>query len=249
MTIHIPVGFSSVPRWVICYQYCHCRTQIPLYGRNAHPTQNLETHTSTPEMPTPPKTLNPTPPFGHPSLGGELSSPNFPHEAEAQSQNSPPREGCPTGGVENKNITNKTIVTTINNTPIYRNFVENLPYNGALSQLAKNKRKAGILSEVLFWQQVHKGIFHKIDFDRQRIIGNYIVDFYVKTLGLVVEIDGSSHNNKQEYDANRQAYLESYGLKVYRITDIDVKKNLSNAMKRLEHYIVNEYSTPHRPKP
>ena len=146
-------------------------------------------------------------------------------------------------------VENKTIVTTINNTPIYRNFVENLPYNGALSQLAKNKRKAGILSEVLFWQQVHKGIFHKIDFDRQRIIGNYIVDFYVKTLGLVVEIDGSSHNNKQEYDANRQAYLESYGLKVYRITDIDVKKNLSNAMKRLEHYIVNEYSTPHRPKP
>ena len=132
---------------------------------------------------------------------------------------------------------------------IYRNFVENLPYNGALSQLAKNKRKAGILSEVLFWQQVHKGIFHKIDFDRQRIIGNYIVDFYVKTLGLIVEIDGSSHNNKQEYDANRQAYLESYGLKVYRITDIDVKKNLSNAMKGLEHYIVNEYSTPPRTKP
>ena len=39
-------------------------------------------------------------------------------------------------------------------------------------------RKAGVLSEVIFWLQVHKGMFWKIDFDRQRIIGNYIVDFY-----------------------------------------------------------------------
>ena len=91
------------------------------------------------------------------------------------------------------------MLTTINNHPIYRNFIENLPYNSTLKQLAKAKRKAGILSEVLFWKQVHQGIFYKIDFDRQRIIGNYIVDFYVKALGLVVEIDGNSHNQKQEY--------------------------------------------------
>jgi very-short-patch-repair endonuclease len=61
--------------------------------------------------------------------------------------------------------------------PYSQKFVENLPRNPTLNQLAKNKRKAGILSEMLFWQQVHKGKFHKIDFDRQRIIGNYIVDF------------------------------------------------------------------------
>lgn len=69
--------------------------------------------------------------------------------------------------------------------------------------LAREKRKAGILPEVLFWQQVHKKKFYAIDFDRQRIIGDYIVDFYVKALGLVVEIDGSSHDHKQEYDAKR----------------------------------------------
>jgi len=98
------------------------------------------------------------------------------------------------------------------------------------------------LSEVLFWQQVHKGVFHKIDFDRQRIIGNFIVDFYVKKLGLVVEIDGSSHDEKQEYDAKRQKYLEELGLRVYRITDFDVKNNLDIVMLELENYIVREYS-------
>lgn len=155
--------------------------------------------------------------------------------------NSPPPEGCPQGGVASTSHPYNIILTTVNNTPIIRNFVENLPYNPALNRLTKGKRKEGILSEVLFWQQVHKRKFYKIDFDRQRIIGNYIVDFYVKTLGLVVEIDGNSHNNKVEYDAKRQLYLENLGLKVYRIQDIDVKKNLSFVMMALEKYIVEEY--------
>ncbi|MDP3915091.1 MAG: type ISP restriction/modification enzyme [Bacteroidota bacterium] len=161
-------------------------------------------------------------------------------------KNSPPLEGCPKGGVVNSvgvgNSTNaKDIVTYISNTPIKRNFVENLPHNPALNKLARDKRKAGILSEVLFWQQVHQGKFHNIDFDRQRIIGSYIVDFYVKTLGLVIEIDGSSHDDKIEYDAQRQQYLESSGLRVYRISDGDVKMNLGIVMLELENYIVSEY--------
>jgi very-short-patch-repair endonuclease len=160
-------------------------------------------------------------------------------------KNSPLLEGCSSGRVvfspNPTNTSQKEILTTINNIPIYRNFVENLPHNPALNQLAKDKRKEGILSEVLFWQQVHKGVFYKIDFDRQRIIGNYIVDFYVKALGLVIEIDGNSHDEKQEYDAKRQAYLESFGLKVFRCRDIDVKKNINAVFTALEKFIVNEY--------
>ena len=179
--------------------------------------------------------------------------------------NSPP-EGCPQDGVVNISPIKQSpaggvvqftpmqeplsgskinppdpILCTINNIPIRRNYIENLPCNHALSQRAKEKRKAGILSEVLFWLQVHKGAFHKIDFDRQRIIGNYIVDFYVKALGLVVEIDGSSHDTKVEYDRKRQQYLENLGLKVYRIADGDVKMNLGIVMAELERYIVEEY--------
>ena len=155
-------------------------------------------------------------------------------------------EGCPKGGVALQqspfpNTISKEIIATINHIPIRRNFIENLPYNYYITRYLKAKRKAGILSEVLFWQQVHKGIFHKIDFDRQRIIGNFIVDFYVKTLGLVVEIDGRSHDNKQVSDGKRQRYLEGLGLRVYRITDFDVKHNLELVMSDLENYIVREY--------
>ena len=89
----------------------------------------------------------------------------------------------------------------IHNYKIKRNAIINLPYNAALKTRARALRKAGNLSEVIFWRQVRAGEFHNLDFDRQRVIGNYIVDFYVKSLGLVIEIDGESHNNKEEYDA------------------------------------------------
>lgn len=135
------------------------------------------------------------------------------------------------------------VITTINGHHIKRNFIKNLPYNLLLKPLAREKRKAGILSEVLFWMQVRNGQFYKIDFDRQRIIGNYIVDFYVKTLGLVIEIDGSSHDEKLNYDEDRKKYFERLGLKVYNIKDIDVKKDINSVMERLKQYIINEYKT------
>ncbi|MGC4130148.1 MAG: endonuclease domain-containing protein [Bergeyella sp.] len=133
------------------------------------------------------------------------------------------------------------ILTYINETPIRRNFVENLPYNPHLKKLLSEKRRTGILSEVLFWKQVRARSFHNIDFDRQRIIGNYIVDFYVKALGLVIEIDGSSHDEKQVYDGIREEFLESLNLKIFHISDFDVKNNLVMVMKDLEDFIVEHY--------
>jgi very-short-patch-repair endonuclease len=133
------------------------------------------------------------------------------------------------------------ILTIINDVQIIKNYVQNLPKNPALKLLAREKRKAGILSEVLFWQQVHKGVFYKIDFDRQIVIGNFIVDFYVKKLGLIIEIDGSSHDDKQEYDAIRQNYLEGLGLKFFRCTDLEIKFQLGIVMNNLEQFIVEQY--------
>ncbi len=142
-----------------------------------------------------------------------------------------------------QNTTMKETLTVINGIPIRRNFVENLPYNPYLKVLLKEKRKARILGEVIFWKKVRAKKFYTIDFDRQRIIGNYIVDFYVKTLGLIIEIDGSSHDENEVYDSIRQKYLESLGLLVFRINDFDVRNNLSLVMKELEDFIVLHYGT------
>ena len=116
-----------------------------------------------------------------------------------------------------------------------------LPVNKVVSIKAKAFRKAGVLSEVLFWLQVHNNTFWSIDFDRQRVIGSFIVDFYVKSLGLVIEIDGSSHDGKEEYDENRESFLADLGLKVYRISDSRIKHNLFTVMQELEQYIIAEF--------
>jgi len=90
--------------------------------------------------------------------------------------------------------------------------------------------------------QVHKGKFHGIDFDRQRVIGNYIVDFYVKYLGLVVEIDGSSHDGREEQDEIRENYLKNFGIRIFRATNQDVMNRMDYVLKELENYILSNYS-------
>ena len=112
----------------------------------------------------------------------------------------------------------------------------NLPFNPALKERAKELRKARNLAEVVFWQQVHKRKFKGYDFDRQKIIGNYIVDFYCANVGVVVEIDGSSHDHKQDYDARRDAYMRSLGLTIIRIPASGVLKHLVQTMAWLEEH-------------
>jgi very-short-patch-repair endonuclease len=109
----------------------------------------------------------------------------------------------------------------------------NLPYNPNLKERAKKLRQAGNLSEVLFWNQVKNKQFKGFDFDRQKIVGNYIVDFYCSNCNVVIEIDGSSHDDKQEYDEARDSFLQSLGLTVIHIPVIDVMKNMGGVMEML----------------
>ena len=118
---------------------------------------------------------------------------------------------------------------------------QNLPYNPKLKERAKALRYVENLPEVLFWMQVNKKRFHGLDFDRQRVIGNYIVDFYIKQLGLVIEIDGKSHDFDGDYDEQREKYLTSLGLNVYRITVFDILKHMTFVLVGLENYIVERY--------
>ena len=135
-----------------------------------------------------------------------------------------------------------TKVMRINGSQLKLPIIEALPQNAELLKRALELRKARNLPEVLFWMQVTKGRFHQIDFDRQKVIGNYIVDFYVKRLRLIIEIDGSSHIGKEVYDSKRQNYLESLGLRVYRISTGDIKYRLGCVLKELEEYIVGNYA-------
>jgi len=106
-----------------------------------------------------------------------------------------------------------------------------LPKNIELINRSRELRKAGVLSEVIFWQTFKKKNTFNWDIDRQVIIGNYIVDFFIPELGLIFEIDGSTHNFKIDYDKERDNFFESFGLKVVHIRDSEVFKQIDKVFE------------------
>jgi very-short-patch-repair endonuclease len=98
--------------------------------------------------------------------------------------------------------------------------------NAELKQRARDLRNKSTLSEILLWNQIKNRRLNGFRFYRQRTFGWYIVDFYCAQASLVVEIDGDSHDLKQEYDAKRDEYLQSQGFTVLRFNDLEVKHNI-----------------------
>lgn len=127
----------------------------------------------------------------------------------------------------------------------------NLPKNQTLLPRAKYLRNNSTLSEILFWKTLNNKSLLGFDLDRQVVIGNYIVDFFVPELGLLVEIDGSTHDEKVEYDKHRDKYLQSLDLLVIHYTDLSIKKSLSfvvdNFVVRVEKRRGELSSDPPRP--
>jgi very-short-patch-repair endonuclease len=146
-------------------------------------------------------------------------------------KNSPPAEGCPPNGGRGGEIED------VVHERASKNYFA-LPFNPALKERAKALRKAGNLPEVLLWQQLKKPPFEHLDFDRQKIIGNYIVDFYCTNLNIVIEIDGESHNSKIEYDFEREQYLKSLGLEVIKITAKEVLQEMDGVVQFLEAQLI-----------
>ena len=103
-----------------------------------------------------------------------------------------------------------------------------LPINPKLKEYAVEIRKNMTDEEKKVWYQILRG--HVPKFHRQRVIGNYIVDFFCPKLKLVIEIDGYQHfyEENKEYDNKRTEYLESLGFYVLRFENTEVNKDIEN---------------------
>ena len=77
---------------------------------------------------------------------------------------------------------------------------------------------------------------YPVKFQRQKIIGKYIVDFYCAKAKLIVELDGSQHYEEQgmEYDAERTVFLEQYGIRVLRIPNNEVIQNFRGVCEYID---------------
>ena len=79
------------------------------------------------------------------------------------------------------------------------------------------------------------------DFDRQRPIDRFVVDFYCKDLKLAIEIDGISHagDEAQTKDRERQARLEELGVRFLRFADDEVRENADGVLESIRQWILN----------
>lgn len=111
-----------------------------------------------------------------------------------------------------------------------------IPYRPDLREKAKQLRKNSTLAEVLLWEEI-KGRKLGTQFHRQVPMLNYIVDFYCHELQLAIEVDGDSHDEKVEYDQQREQDLKAYGVKFLRFEDIDVKRNIRFVVEEIFHWI------------
>lgn len=87
------------------------------------------------------------------------------------------------------------------------------------------------LPEVLLWQELRK---HPdgLRFRRQHPAGKYSLDFFCPRYALAVEVDGEAHErgDQPEYDAARDAWIRSQGVRVLRISAAEVLSNLSGVV-------------------
>ena len=93
-----------------------------------------------------------------------------------------------------------------------------------INERARKLRKNLTPAEDVLWQRLRRKQVGGLRFRRQHPIGRFIVDFYCAEAKLVIEVDGSVHRQPghDEYDADRQLFLEHLGLKVLRFENAQV---------------------------
>ena len=98
-------------------------------------------------------------------------------------------------------------------------------HNKNIVPFAKELRKNMTKEERRMWYDFLRN--YPIRFTKQKVLGKYIADFYCAKAKLVIELDGSQHYEDIGVinDEQRTKYLENYGIKVIRISNLDVLNN------------------------
>ena len=90
-------------------------------------------------------------------------------------------------------------------------------------------------AEAAIWPKLRGKRLLGYKFRRQYSVGPYVVDFYCPALKLAVEIDGDSHylDQRPHDDQRRDAFVESFGIKFLRFTNLDVYKNIDGVLETI----------------
>ncbi len=104
---------------------------------------------------------------------------------------------------------------------------------GEKMRLARELRRRMTPEERILWQHLRAHRLQGLHFRRQQVIDGFVVDFYCYAASLVVEVDGEVHKAQAEYDAERHRALGQRGLRVLRIANEDVRRDVDGVLARI----------------
>ncbi|MBR6790906.1 MAG: endonuclease domain-containing protein [Oscillospiraceae bacterium] len=112
-------------------------------------------------------------------------------------------------------------------------------YNKSNIPLTKELRKNMTPWERKLWYGFLRG--YPLRFQRQKAVGNYIVDFYCAKARLIIELDGGGHYTEEqaEKDKIRTKTLESMNLTVLRICNLDIDRNFGGICAHIDAAVKN----------
>ena len=112
-------------------------------------------------------------------------------------------------------------------------------YNRRNIPLAKKLRKQMTPWERKLWYEYLR--YYPVRFQRQKAIGEYIVDFYCAKARLIVELDGGGHYEEKQRvaDVLRTEALQSMNLTVVRICNLDVDRNFRGVCEHIDEVVRN----------
>ncbi len=107
-------------------------------------------------------------------------------------------------------------------------------------QQAKLLRENMTTHETILWEHLRKNALG-YKFRRQHPIKLYIADFYCHAAKLIIEVDGSIHNNSavHQYDKERQQCLEDEGISFLRFTNSEIEHDLDRVKDVIKHFLLN----------
>ncbi|MBW8874114.1 MAG: endonuclease domain-containing protein [Acidobacteria bacterium] len=90
-------------------------------------------------------------------------------------------------------------------------------------------------SEESLWEHLRDRRLLGLKFRRQVPIGPYVADFYCHELRLILELDGSIHEEKSQisHDVNRDANLQVLGYRVLRATNREIHEHLESVLETI----------------
>jgi very-short-patch-repair endonuclease len=144
----------------------------------------------------------------------------------------------------------------VGSSPVYGGGAERSEAEGARMRAPKDTfdrarrlRREMTLPEVLLWQALRRKALGGLRFRKQHAMGRCVLDFYLPSARLAIEVDGQAHDmgDNPARDARRDAWLAGRGVKVLRVPAVDVLDQ--DRLEGVLQAIVEATRTKPRPKP